>query len=345
MNTAYNVRKKTQKKAKRYTEDGRPLGSKKVLILCVSMIVMAIIGSWSLSVTENYFESFMTNGPGAEEAMYYNNGLIFDETTASLDLNAKQQWALYTQSHLWDSISIQSKDGLPLSGLYHDAGSDTTVIVLHRFHENSNSAFPACLDLTGRDFNMLLVDARCHGESQGDFVSFGFLEQYDLAGWTTWANEQIRTNANGRLIIYGEGMGANTALFAASNQLLPNNVAFMLLESPYTSLADMATHTLTSYYTFPSTGIVTVLDYKLTKQHAGFTSEDTNLMAIIGNAKIPAIFLAGSKDSYIPYRSSHAVYSAYTSEKILIEDAVPHGIVSITQQDKLHNAIDELLSR
>lgn len=313
-------------------------GNTKVIILCMVLIILGIVLSGLRTIVNSYFGCFASNSSDAEEAMIYNEGLVFSEDERSSLLVVQEQWDLYKLSHLWDNAQITADDGTLLQAKFYDAGSDITVICLHRFHSDSEGDFLSGTYLGEKGYNIVLLDARAHGESGGEYVSYGYYEQYDLANWIEWADSIFGIDE--KIILYGEGMGANTAIMAEEHDLLPDNVAFIILESPYTSLKDIAKYTLPTFYKLPSGIATAVLGFKLNHSDAGFTVEDVDIMTDIGDADVPAIFLAGTLDDYIPYDLTKQVYEAYGGKKAMISDDVRHNLVSATKRTDIKDTID-----
>ena len=69
--------------------------------------------------------------------------------------------------------------------------------------------------------NLLLIDERAHGRSEGRTITFGIQERWDVESWARFAVE--RFGADVQIILYGVSMGAATVLMAAGLDL-PENV-------------------------------------------------------------------------------------------------------------------------
>lgn len=196
-------------------------------------------------------------------------------------------------------------------------------------------------DLSGSVFcemgiNLVLPEARAHGQSGGSFTSYGYLEKQDLADWVAWVDAKL--SPGGRVILCGEGMGANAILYASGCGLLPDSVAFAVAESPFASLAEMAEYTL-GVYRLPAGIFMPVFRYKLRQSGAGFSLEEAELSKNLAKASLPVIFLGGTADDYIPYEQTLAAYEAYPAEKTLISDHVRHNMAVVTKREELLRAI------
>lgn len=82
----------------------------------------------------------------------------------------------------FEKISILSDDGLQLAGRYYHVADDGSLeIQCHGYKGNATRDFCGNWKIAkeaGR--NILLIDERCHGNSQGHTITFGILERTDV---------------------------------------------------------------------------------------------------------------------------------------------------------------------
>ncbi|MBQ2817488.1 MAG: hypothetical protein IJF16_06125, partial [Clostridia bacterium] len=81
-------------------------------------------------------------------------------------------------------LSIKSLDGLLLSGRYLPVeGSKKTIILAHGYR--SSAADFSCAWELYRElgFNLLAIDQRAHGRSEGKYITFGVKEKDDVRLW------------------------------------------------------------------------------------------------------------------------------------------------------------------
>ena len=69
-------------------------------------------------------------------------------------------------------------------------------------------------------YNILAVDARAHGDSEGTKIGMGWPERMDII---KWINLILSWEPNARIVLHGVSMGAATVLMA-SGEDLPGNV-------------------------------------------------------------------------------------------------------------------------
>jgi hypothetical protein len=332
-------KEKKTKRVETAEEKQRAKGNTKLIVSCVVLVLFAIAFVWFRAIVDSYFGAFMCNTSDAEDAITYIDGLYYSDEEAAQLLPLQKDWDFFRESHLWEQADIDaSADGIRLHAQYYDAGSDTTVILLHRFHEDSTGDYLLGSMFGEMGYNLVLPDARAHGDSEGDYLSYGYMEQYDLNDWITWTKQTLAPT--GSIILYGEGMGAETILFAEASGNLDGSVAFAVLESPFASFQEVENYTLQTFYKLPIRIFGPAFDYKLTHSDAGFTADNLELLDdLTGNETLPAIFLGGTADDYIPFEQTQQLYDAYAGDKLLISDDVRHSFVDVTKKEEIKDAV------
>ncbi len=134
-----------------------------------------------------------------------------------------------------EHVSIQSRDGLTLHArYYHQADGAPLHIQFHGYRSMASRDFCGGHKLARRmGHNILLVDQRAHGHSEGRVISFGIRERYDCLDWCRFAAQR---QPNSRILLCGVSMGAATVLMA-SDLPLPEAVCGIIADSPYSSPA------------------------------------------------------------------------------------------------------------
>ena len=309
--------------------ESRKLAKNTTLIVACTAILMVLIfvGRWAFAIKDGYFESFVQRSASVEEAMTTFVTITPTGSDADLLLPLQKQWDLFTSSRLRDEVTVTAEDGTALHGYFFDEGSDVTVLVLHKYDDTGEADFlPGTWLNETTGCNILMPDARAHGESGGEYTGFGYLEQRDIPCWLKWIEENLGEQ---RVLIWGVGTGANTALYAADSGLLTDNVAFIVAESPYASLHELAKYTLWDTFEVPSFPFLAPIEWKLAASDAGYTVKDLELADKLaaGSADVPVLFLSSAEDGYVLPEWSQAVYEAYPGEKEWISGGGGHGTV------------------
>ena len=131
----------------------------------------------------------------------------------------------------YETIRHLTSDGLLLAGWWVPGKSDRAVLLLHGKAGNRNGRHTGVFDLGAwywrRGYNVMLVDMRAHGESEGRYVTFGVREHADMLGWVRKIDPKNRY----RRVIHGFSMGAVTALMMKEKE--PGRFRTVVADAPW----------------------------------------------------------------------------------------------------------------
>ncbi len=135
------------------------------------------------------------------------------------------------------SIVARASDGSRLVARWFPApgqgATGRTVLLLHGFAENSRAleaSRAAALNRFG--WNVAALDSRGHGQSEGDFSTFGALEARDIQIWLDELARRLALTDRESIfqpVLWGRSMGAAIALRAAA---LDSRTVALVLEAP-----------------------------------------------------------------------------------------------------------------
>lgn len=315
-----------------------------IFIFTAVALLVIFAGRWVFAITNGYYDTFVNHGDALSSATANMEGLTPSEGEAASLLELEKMWDLFTSSRLCDQVTITAQDGIDLHGYLYDQGSDTTVIYIPRFAQDGTSDFLPGVWLSGlQGCNLLLLDQRTHGQSGGKVFSYGYFEQQDLADWLDWTEDALGSR---HVLIWGEGTGANTALFAEASGLLAGRVDLIVAESPYGSLHQLASRNIFHWFTVPAFPFLYTIEWKLNHSDAGYQVSDTNLLQALEGADCttPVLFLSSLEDDYILPQWTEDVVEAYSGEKQAIAGGGSHGTVYLARQQDIHQVIEGYLA-
>ena len=107
-----------------------------------------------------------------------------------------------------------------------------TVVVLHGVKKNRTDVLRAALILRRAGFNVLMLDGRGHGNSEGRYVTYGFYERRDVEAAIEWLVVAKNIDRH-RFALAGESMGAAIALQVAAHNPW---IRAVWADSPFASL-------------------------------------------------------------------------------------------------------------
>ena len=97
----------------------------------------------------------------------------------------------------YEEVSITSHDGLNLTGrYYHVADNAPLEIQCHGYKGNAIRDFSGAWQMAkAAGHNVLLINQRCHGGSEGHTITFGIKERYDVLDWTHFVAQKFDTGS------------------------------------------------------------------------------------------------------------------------------------------------------
>lgn len=242
------------------------------------------------------------------------------------------EWIKKMRAHSREEVEIKSFDGLTLRGhYYHGVSSDSIIEIMFHGYRGSSER-----DMCGgiqRAFevghNVLLVDQRASGRSDGHTITFGIKERFDALSWVDYAIRKFGPDC--RIMLTGISMGGATVMLASELDL-PDNVIGILEDCGYTSAKDIMKKVIKDMK------LPADLLYPFVKLGArifgGFNLEAASPVEAVRNCKIPIIFVHGEDDAFVPCEMSVQCYKACNAPKML--HTVPgagHGLAYIIEND------------
>jgi hypothetical protein len=298
------------------------------------ILIVALLAYSARNIVGTYYYAFVVRDGNITSAMAGIDDTAYTSTEEAVKADLLSQWDSYSNSRLRDTVSTTAQDGVVLNGYYYDNGSDVTVVALHRYDGSGTDEFLYASYF--EHYNLLLPDARDHGSSGGEVCTFGYLESQDVASWLDWIDETL---GDQQVILYGEDLGAVSALMADDAGLLEGRVAFILAESPYTSLTDWAEYSMAHWFKIPKfmTKLMGVYaDYKGVMDY-----RQADALTQAGEGTTPVLFLVGEDNNYVPTEESLAVYEAWGGEKELLSLSGRNGLIYAKNTQEIQNTLDQ----
>lgn len=238
-------------------------------------------------------------------------------------------------------VSISSRDGLKLCGrYYHVCDGAPVAICFHGYRSSCLTDFcggsELCFEM-GQ--NVLLVDQRAHGKSEGRTITFGIKERQDLLCWVDYVRETF--GADTKILLYGISMGGATVLMASELDM-PENVKCIVADCPYSSPMDIILH-VGKTMPIPQWLIkpFVILGAKI---FGGFDIRETDALRAVKNATVPILLIHGEADGFVPCEMSRVIQSA-AGEKITLHTfpGADHGISYLADTPRYRQIVMDFL--
>lgn len=252
------------------------------------------------------------------------------------------RWQKQLREMRSESFEIRSRDGLTLRGKYYEYEKGAPLeIMFHGYEGNAerdlSGGVERCFNL-GR--NVMIINQRAHGDSEGHVTTFGYKEKLDCIDWINFAIE--RFGKEQKIIITGISMGAATVLMAAGEEL-PDNVVSVLADCPYSSTREIICKIVREMH------LPVKIIYPLIRLGAiifgGFDPNKSEPLAAVKRAKIPIFFVHGDTDEFVPLYMSEKMYEICPTEKAMyISPGAGHGLAFPKNQEGYYKAVREFES-
>jgi len=280
-----------------------------ILIIFVVLVLLYLVC--------NYFYNLAIS-PGKKTFLKRNSDL---PETSSCDVRVEgREWLDRVRKI---RCSIKSHDGLNIRAIFipSDNPQQKMFVVIAHGYSSRGSHMGVYSKFFNQElgFNVLIPDNRGHGESEGNYIGFGWHDRLDYIRWTEYL---INTYGNDiKVILFGISMGAATVLMTGGENP-PDNVKAIISDCGYTSAWDILSFRLRRMYGLPPFPLMHFTSL-MTYVKAGYFLSEASALKQVKKARLPILFIHGSKDTFVPFEMGMRLYEACPSEKkfYVVEDA------------------------
>lgn len=198
----------------------------------------------------------------------------------------------------FEELYIRTDDGAELHAL-HFKVPDPKGVVLY-FHGNTGSLRrwgKRAPDLLRAGFDVVMPDYRGYGKSRGRLSEEALMDDAQR-----WYDHVLQHWPQDKVVVYGRSLGSGMAVPLAAT----NAPKALILETPFNSLSDPASHRLP------------ILPYRLLLRYP-FRNDRA-----IKRVTCPILILHGRRDTVVPYTSALKLYAA-------IPPTVPRELVTFNK--------------
>lgn len=243
----------------------------------------------------------------------------------------------------YEAVSVKSFDGLTLRGRLYIY--DETAPIELTFNGYRTNGIHDCGGVfqISRHFghNMLVVDQRATGESDGNVISFGINERYDVVAWAQFIADRYPQM---KIVLVGCSLGAATVLMA-SELKMPTNVVGIVADSAYTSPKAIIKKVIKEMKMSPTIMYPFV---KLSAKLLGhFNLDASSAIQAVQKTKLPILIIHGESDRYVPCYMAHQNFTACKSsiKMLLTVPKAPHDISLLVDWDKYQGTVEKFFKR
>ena len=271
-------------------------------------------------------------------------GRFYDDDISDAAKETNDAIAALEAKYTPEEVYIYTEDGLTLPGYFYinENGSNNTIVCVHGYNTDSDFAFATMVEpILSHGYNCFLVNHRRFGGHEGKFTGFGILAKEELIKWIECVNDYF---PDGKIILYGTSMGAATVM-QASDKELPNVVGF-IEDCGFTTCYDEFRFLTKSVLHLPATPIAEGVNV-LTKAFLDIDIKTSDSREALKNTNLPALFIHGGRDNFVPTYMVEECYEACASEdkKLIIYDTARHVHSHFKYKEQYEKDIFEFTER
>lgn len=296
---------------------------KKILIISGSIIIGLLL---IITICASFY---LYSYALARDNSSMNDEPTTDQTTDTAKLAKKNREAniAWMEKQTLTKWTETSKDGLKLVANYLEADKPTnkTIILAHGYRGKSGKVEMAGFAKMYHEkfgYNVLMPDARAHGESEGENIGFGWPERKD---YLQWIDQVIDKNGvDTEIALHGVSMGSSTVLMT-SGEKLPKQVKSIIADCGYTSMDAELSYQLKAMFHLPSFPIIPTASL-INKVKEGFFFSEASAIDAVAKTDLPIFYIHGDADAFVATYMVNELYDATHSykEKWIVKGA-EHG--------------------
>lgn len=169
------------------------------------------------------------------------------------------------------------------------------VVVMHGWGANASLMLPAVAPLHAAGFAVLMMDARCHGDS--DDENFSSLPRFaeDIEAGLDWLRQRAEVD-NQRLAVVGHSVGAGAALLSASRR---KDVRAVVSLSAFAHPREVMRRLLgAAHIPYPVLGWYII---RHVQRVIGARFDDIAPLTSIAKVQCPVLLVHGAEDDIVPF--------------------------------------------
>nr|WP_206530920.1 alpha/beta hydrolase [Clostridium perfringens] len=289
-------------------------------------------------------------------------GLYIFKSTVTRELHdIEKSYTRYVENNLFDEalynsaskedITLKSFDGLNLTStlIMNENPTNKFIVLVHGVSICYVGSLKYFDIFYKNGFNVLIVNQRRHGKSEGKYSTYGFYEKYDVNMWI----EYLKSRFGNDIIIglHGESMGAGTVMETIP---LNDSIKFVIEDCGYSNFHELIGFQITHAY--KNRLVRKILRPSLIfanffmKTKAKFSMKKIVPIDIVSSTSLPMMFIHGKEDYFVPWYMAVDLYKAKTKgyKELYLVEGAKHAealeVNKIIYEKKIMTFIEKALS-
>ena len=227
----------------------------------------------------------------------------------------------------YETILLKTENNLTLEAWYAktDSVPKGTVVLFHGLNNSKSSSIQESNEFRFMGYNVMLVDFRAHGNSEGDVTTIGWKESKDVKVAYDWLVQK----GEDKIFLWGFSMGSVAVLKATAENNL--KVKGVILEMPFGSLLQHMKGRAPTFG-FPKQPFGLFVTF-WTGVRRGFNGFSFNMTKYAEQLNCPVLYQWADKDIYVTKNEAETLFNHIASKqkKMVVYENALHG--SLAQQN------------
>ncbi|MDM0964049.1 alpha/beta hydrolase [Clostridium perfringens] len=286
---------------------------------------------------------------------------IFKSTVTRKLHDIEKSYTRYVENNLFDEalynsaskedITLKSFDGLNLTStlIMNENPTNKFIVLVHGVSICYVGSLKYFDIFYKNGFNVLIVNQRRHGKSEGKYSTYGFYEKYDVNMWIEYLKSRFGNDII--LGLHGESMGAGTVMETIP---LNDSIKFVIEDCGYSNFHELIGFQITHAY--KNRLVRKILRPSLIfanffmKTKAKFSMKKIVPIDIVSSTSLPMMFIHGKEDYFVPWYMAVDLYNAKTKgyKKLYLVEGAKHAealeVNKILYEKKIMTFIEKALS-
>ncbi|MDK0698165.1 alpha/beta hydrolase [Clostridium perfringens] len=295
-------------------------------------------------------------------AFFLATGLYIFRSTVTRELHdIEKSYNRYVENNLFDEalynstskedITLKSFDGLNLTStlIMNENPTNKFIVLVHGVSICYVGSLKYFDIFYKNGFNVLIVNQRRHGKSEGKYSTYGFYEKYDVNMWIEYLKSRFGNDII--LGLHGESMGAGTVMETIP---LNDSIKFVIEDCGYSNFHELIGFQITHEY--KNRLVRKILRPSLLfanffmKTKAKFSIKKIVPIDIVASNSLPMMFVHGKEDYFVPWYMAVDLYKAKTKgyKELYLVEGAKHAealeVNKILYEKKIMTFIEKALS-
>lgn len=232
-------------------------------------------------------------------------------------------------------------EGLNLYGEYYDLGYDKVAMILSGRTESLRYGYYFAKPYVESGYNILVVDPRAHGNSDGTYNTLGFDEHRDDLAWCRYLNKTFGIE---HIVLHGVCIGAAGGLYTATAADCPACVKGLVTEGMFIYFGESMRNNLTQRKKLLPP-ILQCIDFWLRKNTGH--SMMYGPIHVIDKMEKPILMIQGKEDRQSKPENAQKLFEKCGSreKQLVLLDIGGHSRLRINQTEQYDAAVKAFLKR